>query len=225
MIEKSRSAYEYIKEMILSGELPPKIDISEKQLQETLGISRTPIHEALKRLQDEKFIETYPRKGTFVTDVTIEIVRDIYETRLLIEPFITRNAVDTASKEWMEDLRRRLVEEHSLQDKSDIHAVMALDTELHAVIVSSCSNSFLRESLGLVYEHDRRIRLKTDQNPAQVRFSQKEHVKILDAMLSGNREETEQFSREHVIHSRDLTFESLGFLKTDYLSELPTHRR
>lgn len=219
MIEKSRSAYEYIKEMILNGDLPPKIDISEKQLQEELGVSRTPIHEALQRLQDEKFIETYSRKGTFVTDVTIEMVRDIYETRLLIEPFITRNAVDTVSKEWMKDLRQRLVEEHTLQDRTDIHAVMALDTELHTVIASCCSNSFLRESLALVYEHDRRIRLKTDRNPAQVRFSQKEHVVILDAMLAGNKEETEQLSREHVIHSRDLTYKSLGFVKMDYLCE------
>ncbi len=215
MIAKSQSAYEYIKEMILSGELPPKTDISEKQLQAELGISRTPVHEALKRLQDEKFIETYSRKGTFVTDVTIEIVRDLYETRLLIEPFITRNAVDNAPKEWMEDLRQRLSEEHSLQDRADIHAVMALDTEFHTVIASYCSNSFLRESLGLIYEHDRRIRLKTDRNPAQVRFSQKEHVDILESMLTGNKEKTEQLAREHVIHSRDLTYESLGFIKTE----------
>ena len=78
--------------MILTGELSPRIDISEKQLQQELGISRTPVHEALKRLQDEGFVETYARKGTFVADVTIETVQDIYETRLLIEPFMTKNA-------------------------------------------------------------------------------------------------------------------------------------
>ena len=215
MIAKSQSAYEHIKEMILTGELPPKADISEKQLQKDLGISRTPVHEALKRLQDEKFIETYSRKGTFVTDVTMETVRDLYETRLLIEPFITRDVVDTAPREWMEDLRRRLMEEHLLQTKEDIHAVMAMDTELHTVIASYCSNSFLRESLHLVYEHDRRIRLKTDRNPEQVRFSQKEHVIILEAMLAGDKEKTEQLAKEHVIHSRDLTYESLGFMKTE----------
>ena len=107
-IAKSQSAYEYIKEMILTGELSPRIDISEKQLQQELGISRTPVHEALKRLQDEGFVETYARKGTFVADVTIETVQDIYETRLLIEPFMTKNAVDLVPKDWMEDLRRRL---------------------------------------------------------------------------------------------------------------------
>lgn len=215
MIAKSQSAYEHIKEMILTGDLPPKTDISEKRLQEALGISRTPVHEALKRLQDEKFIETYPRKGTFVTDVTIEMVRDLYETRLLIEPFITRSAVDTAPRTWMEDLRQRLLVERPFQDKADIHAVMALDTELHTVIASHCSNAFLRESLGLVYEHDRRIRLKTDRNPAQVRFSQKEHVTILDAMLAGDKEKTEQLAREHVVNSRALTYESLGFIKAE----------
>ena len=218
MMVKSQSAYERIKEMILSGELPPKTDISEKQLQEELALGRTPIHEALKRLQDENFIETYSRKGTFVTAVTIEMVRDIYETRLLIEPFITRNAVDTVSRAWMESLRQRLTEEHSLQDKTDIHAVMALDTELHTVIAARCSNGLLREFLALIYDHDRRIRLKTDRNPAQVRFSQNEHVCILDAMLAGDRETTERLSREHVIHSRDLTYESLGFLKTELLT-------
>lgn len=217
IMEKSKSAYEYIKEMILTGELPPKADISEKQLQAELGISRTPIHEALKRLQDEKFIETYPRKGTFVTDVTMEMVRDLYETRLLIEPSITRTAVDTISRDWMEDLRRRLLEEHTLQDKTDIHAVMALDTELHTVVAAHCSNNFLRDSLVLVYEHDRRIRLKTDRNPAQVRFSQREHVIILETMLAGDKDQTESLAREHVIHSRDLTYESLGFLKTKLL--------
>lgn len=218
MVAKSLSAYNHIKEMILTGELPPKADISEKRLQEELGISRTPIHEALKRLGDERFVETYSRKGTFVTDVTMETVRDLYETRLLIEPSITRSAVETVSREWMEDLRLRLMEESPFQERKDIYAVMALDTELHTTIASCCTNTFLRDSLRLVYEHDRRIRLKTERNPAQVRFSQREHVMILDAMLAGDKDKTEQLARSHVIHSRDLTYESLGFLKSDLLA-------
>ena len=216
-IANSQSAYEYIKEIILTGELSPRIDISEKQLQQELGISRTPVHEALKRLQDEGFVETYARKGTFVADVTIETVQDIYETRLLIEPFMTKNAVGLVPKDWMEDLRRRLLHIESLQSRTDLLAVMKMDTELHTTIASYCSNRFLRESLHLVYEHDRRVRLKTEKNHNQVGFSQKEHVLILDAMLAGDREKTEQLAREHVIHSRNLTYESLGFTHTDSL--------
>ena len=218
MVAKSLSAYNYIKERILVGDFPPKADISEKRLQEELGISRTPIHEALKRLEDERFVETYSRKGTFVTDVTMDVVRDLYETRLLIEPSITRDAVGLLPREWMEDLRRRLMEERPFQERKDIHAVMALDTELHTTVASYCTNAFLRDSLRLVYEHDRRIRLKTERNPAQVRFSQREHVTMLEAMLAGDKERTEQLARSHVIHSRDLTYESLGFLKSDLLT-------
>ena len=215
LIAKSQSAYEYIKEMILTGELAPRTDISEKQLQQELGISRTPVHEALKRLQDDGFVETYARKGTFVADVTMETVRDLYETRLLVEPFMTKNAVDTVPRDWMEDLRRRLLEAQPLRNSADIHAVMKMDTELHTMIASYCSNRFLRESLHLVYEHDRRIRLKTEKNHDQVCFSQKEHISILDAMLAGDKEKAEWLSKEHVIHSRDLTYESLGFMKSN----------
>lgn len=214
-IAKSQSAYDYIKEMILSGELAPRIDISEKQLQLELGISRTPVHEALKRLQDEGFVETYARKGTFVSDVTMETVQDIYETRLLIEPSITKNAVSLVSRAWVEDLRRRLTGAQPMQNREDLIAVMNMDTELHTTIASYCSNRFLRESLHLVYEHDRRVRLKTEKNHNQVCFSQKEHVAILDAMLAGNREKVELLSKEHVIHSRDLTYESLGFMRAN----------
>lgn len=216
MVAKSQSAYECIKAMILSGELPPRADISEKELQAKLGCSRTPIHEALKRLQDEHFIETYPRKGTVVADVTIEQIHDLYETRLLVEPSITRRAITGASREWMLDLRRRLMEEHPLQDLEDIRAVMALDTELHTVIASCCVNVFLQNMLCLVYEHDVRIRLKTERNPEQVRISKDEHVELLNAMLAGNEELVERLSREHIIHSRDMTYESLGFLRANY---------
>ncbi len=216
MENKSHNAYECIKEMILDGTLPPLSDVSEKALQEQLQCSRTPIHEAIKQLERERLVITYPRKGTFITDVTIETVRDLYEIRLLVEPAITRQAIATASKEWMEDLRSRLMEDHPMKTHEDILAVMALDTELHTGIAALCTNMYLRDSLRIVYEHDRRIRLKTERNPAQVRFSQKEHIHLLDAMLSGDAFLTEKLSREHVEHSRDLTFESLGFLNNSF---------
>ena len=210
-------AYRVLRQNIITLQFAPGQTLSEAELSEKLEMSRTPVHEALKRLQDEGFVETYARKGTFVADVTIETVQDIYETRLLIEPFMTKNAVDLVPKDWMEDLRRRLLHIESLQSRTDLLAVMKMDTELHTTIASYCSNRFLRESLHLVYEHDRRVRLKTEKNHNQVGFSQKEHILILDAMLAGDREKTEQLAREHVIHSRNLTYESLGFTHTDGL--------
>ena len=63
LVAKSQSAYAYIKEMILTGDLPPRTDISEKQLQQKLGVSRTPVHEALKRLQDEGVRRDLRQKG------------------------------------------------------------------------------------------------------------------------------------------------------------------
>ncbi len=211
MVAKSRTAYEFIKEQILSGELPPKADISEKNLQEKLNISRTPVHEALKLLEEEHFVETYPRKGTFVSDVTMEVVRDVYDARLLIEPSVTRDAVDLVSREWMLDLHRRLEERYRFQTNQDVRMMISLDTELHTVVASYCTNVFLQKSLSLVYDHDRRLRLKTETAPEQVKFSCQEHIHILDAMLAGDKDLSEKLSREHIINSRKLTIENLGF--------------
>lgn len=217
MVVKSTYAYSMIKEKILSGQLPPKSDINEKDLQEELGTSRTPVHEAILKLKEEGFVETFPRKGTFVTDVSMELVREIYEARLLIEPKLTRDAVKLVSHDWLEDIRARLIIEKPFETKDDILAVMALDTELHATVAQSCSNRFIRDSLALVYDQDRRIRLKTERNPQQVRFSQREHVVLIDAMLAGDEEKTEVLSRAHIINSRDFTYQSLGFITTAIL--------
>lgn len=212
MLAKSTYAYNTIKEKILSGKIPPKSDINEKDLQQELGTSRTPVHEAILRLKEEGFVETFPRKGTFVTDVSMELVRDIYEARLLIEPKLTRDAIGRVSHEWLEDIKERLLLEKPFKTKKDILAVMALDTELHTTIANSCNNQFIRDSLSLVYDQDRRIRLKTERNPKQVRFSQREHVAIIDAMLAGDPEKTEALAKAHIINSRDATYQSLGFI-------------
>lgn len=217
MVAKSTYAYKSIKEKILSGELLPGVDINEKDLQIELGTSRTPVHEAILRLKDEGFVETFPRKGTFVTDVTMELVKEIYEARLLVEPKLTKDAVGKISRDWLMDIKRRLQEEKPFETKDDILAVMALDTELHATIASCCTNRFIREAFATVYEHDRRIRLKTERNPNQVRFSQREHVVLIDAMLSGDCEKAEAISKSHIINSRDFTYQSLGFITGERL--------
>ena len=79
ILGKTDSAYDYIKEKIISGEYPPMSDLSEDKLQKELNISRTPVREAILRLEKEDFVYVYPRKGTIITDVTQDLIDDIYQ--------------------------------------------------------------------------------------------------------------------------------------------------
>ena len=81
---KTDSAYEYIKAKIINGDYPPLSDISEDTLQKEMNMSRTPVREAILRLEKEDFVYVYPRKGTIVTAVTLDLIEDIYGVRQLL---------------------------------------------------------------------------------------------------------------------------------------------
>lgn len=105
---KTDIAYEYLKNKIVTWEIPPMSDISEEQLQKELDISRTPIREAILRLEKDGFVYLYPRKGTIVAEVSRDLVEEIYQVRLLLEPFIAEEASHSVSRSWLKDLRERL---------------------------------------------------------------------------------------------------------------------
>jgi len=211
MLDKSQVAYEAIKKKIITGELAPLADISEKLLQEELGTSRTPVHEAIARLREEKFVFTYPRKGTFVADLTLETVRAVYEMRLLNEPYLTRMTLEIIPREWLEDILYRLEnwpEELELAEKNAYF--QELDSELHTTIISYVDNVFLRNGLQNAYDHDQRIRIKRRKTPVrleEINISREEHVEIVKAMLDKDGDLVEKLCKEHIIHSRDMIFE------------------
>ena len=211
MQEKGQLAYEVIKKKIITGELAPLSDISEKKFQEELGTSRTPVHEAIARLRDENFVYTFPRKGTFVTDITVETVRAVYEMRLLNEPYLTRHAIGSVPREWLEDILYRLGHWSEEMDLAEKNAYFqGLDTELHTTIASYNENIFLRNGLRNVYDHDQRIRIKrrkTPLHPDQLNISRQEHVAIVEAMLKEDGALVEELCRFHIIHSRDMIYE------------------
>jgi len=210
MKNKSDHAYEIIKEKIISGEIPPQADISEKALQEELEISRTPIHEAILHLIEDHFVITYPRKGTFTTDITSETVRAIYEMRLLNEPYIAQSVTEIIPREWLDDIYLRLkCVPRDFTVKEEYSYLQSLDTELHMTMLQYCSNFFLKQSMQKVYEHDKRLRLRTIKNPAQIYISRDEHIRLVESLIQRDTEKVRELSVEHVIHSRDMTYQTL----------------
>lgn len=93
MNSKSDYAYREIKNKIIQGELAPLSDIVEERFQEELNISRTPIREAVQRLNKEGFVYIYARKGTIVSPINVEMIYSVYQARLLNEPYLSKKFV------------------------------------------------------------------------------------------------------------------------------------
>ena len=105
MKSKADEAYNIIKEKIVNLQLQPSADISEEKLIQELNISRTPIREALQKLAKDGFVIVYPRKGTIVADITLDLINSIYEIRILNEPHMSRIACMKIHDEWIQRMK------------------------------------------------------------------------------------------------------------------------
>ncbi|WP_418025293.1 GntR family transcriptional regulator (plasmid) [Paracoccus sp. TD-10] len=205
---KSDFAYETIKSRILDGVLAPGVDVSEESLQRELALSRTPIREACQRLGKEGFIHIYPSKGMIVADITTDLIRDIYQMRLLNEPFIVVQACRlNKSRDWLEEIGEQLrnpprgLSEAELRDW-----YIALDRRLHDGFLQNCRNRFLQSTMQTVLDHNHRIRMKVSRPYSNEDRSITEHLAIIDAFMARDETRLEQEAKAHIEASRAITF-------------------
>lgn len=152
----AEKAYQAIKKKIVKTELVPGSVINEAELMETLHYGRTPIREALKRLQVEDLVVVKPRRGIFVSELAITDLAQIFEVRVELEALAARLATDRISPETLEDLGD-LVQEYSQSPPSDKNKLIHLDGEFHALIREASHNRFLIANLEHYYNLSLRI--------------------------------------------------------------------
>ena len=202
---KTDSAYEYIKAKIINGDYPPLSDISEDTLQKEMNMSRTPVREAILRLEKEDFVYVYPRKGTIVTAVTLDLIEDIYGVRQLIEPSMVLSAMNQVNRPLLLDIRRRFMEPPENLSETELRRYyIDLDTELHAAIVMACPNRYLKRLLNNIADQNLRLRI-ISSHPTEGEGSIDEHIGLIDAILEGDRQSVDEQLRHHLEVSKERT--------------------
>jgi GntR family transcriptional regulator, rspAB operon transcriptional repressor len=127
-------AYSVLRSAIVSAELEPGRRLSENQLAELIGVSRTPVRDALARLRDERLVAIVPQLGTFVTFVDEDAVADAHFVREALEIEAVRIAAGQAGGEAMEALERNLAEQQRAADADDAELFAQLDDDLHHIL-------------------------------------------------------------------------------------------
>lgn len=204
---KADIAYEQIKNKILEGALAPLSDINEEALQHELNISRTPIREACQRLMKEGFVYIYPCKGTIVAEITADIIREIYQTRILTEPFIAVQAARSyVDRKWLLKKRDAFTNPPAgLSEEEFRRYYINLDRDLHTSLLKFCTNRFLLNVISIVHDHNHRIRIKVSRPNTNNDRSISEHVDIIDALLERDEALIEQKMRHHIEESNRIT--------------------
>jgi DNA-binding GntR family transcriptional regulator len=189
-------AYYAIRDLIVMLELAPGSQVKEPDLTARLGIGRTPVREALRRLAQEHLIEVYPRRGMFVTTVDVRDLARLCEVRLALEPEAARLAAERATQDDLEEMNALLAELDGPR-RRDNRALIDLDERIHRAIYHASHNPFLVETLEEYYAHALRIWMvalaRTDLGAAVGG-----HHAVLEAVASGNGARAARLMREHV---------------------------
>lgn len=200
MQSKAEEAYEIIKRKIIMLEMRPTSDISEEALIQELNISRTPIREAIQRLAKDRFVIIYPRKGTIVSDVSLDLINCVYEVRLLNEPYMARQTVGQTTDEWIWKMKSEF---QSFRPESyDVMKYIDLDYKLHNELTSYSNNMFLNSLFAVVNDHNHRIRVMTSTRNRDYSRSIREHLAILEAIEKRDPDAVEQAVRAHILTSK-----------------------
>ncbi|WP_407310489.1 GntR family transcriptional regulator [Pseudomonas sp. nanlin1] len=175
-------AYAQIKQRIISCELRPGDSINEAQLAALLGLGRTPIHQALHRLEVEGMVTIMPRKGVMVTALSLNDVLDMIEVRVSNEQLCIKLAVERAHDSDIKAMRDILDRTPALLASHDVPGLMSLDLQFHLSISAAARNRVLADLLRKLHEKQARFWFLTlSENHHSERIYQ-EHLEILHAL-------------------------------------------
>jgi DNA-binding GntR family transcriptional regulator len=183
--------------------------ICEDVLVERFGTSRTPIREALLRLQRERLVDIFPRQGTFVSRICLKDIYEIYQLRLIIEPQVVKIScknLDPAVLGRFRDFFDGLDAQ-----KCSYTDWFRQDRELHGYIVEGSGNSHLCQMYGSIMDQNLRMRILAGKIPSRMRETNHEHLAIIDALLARDEEKAEEVMVSHILSSRNAALQLENF--------------
>ena len=190
-------AYERIRGLVLSGELAPGTRLGQVELAERLGISRTPVREALRRLGGEGLVEGYSHRGFRVTDLGLDAVLRRLEVRAILEPGIAALAAERRTGRDLDLMREAIADEEEARDGIEAHDA---SRRFHIALARASGNEELVrviESLWLV-EVGRRLLFRRSAEPDWQRTDASEHREVLAAVHERRAADAERLMARHV---------------------------
>ena len=194
----SQRAYGWIKQKIVSLELPPGAVIDEADLRAELELGRTPIREALQRLSSEKLVMIVPRRGMFVTEIGITDLQRLFEVRVVLESLAARLAALRGSEAHWQRMQAVLADLPEEDRPNDYQALIAIDEGCHAIIYEAADNEFLQDTLITLYALSLRLWYFFLSKIGNMRGAVLEHEHILEALKASDAERAAQLIAQHV---------------------------
>lgn len=191
-------AYQSLKTAILNLTLAPGEPIVETAVAQRLGVSKTPVRDALRRLEKEGLVVFYPYKGFYVAPISREDICEVYQLRGLLEGMAARIAAESLTKEQFEVVENLLNQAEQALNRGDERACGELSKEFHRFVVRTVKNRRLEAVLDNLSDHEERFYNLVFGIPGRLRRSVDEHWQVYRALVERDGLKAEAAVHEHV---------------------------
>jgi len=196
-------AVEYIREAITQGHLGLGQPVSEGALAASLGISKTPVREALAQLKIEGLVKIFPQKGTFVFTMNQQEVIDICELRYTIESAALKFAIERNKHPFLNDLKKVIEKMASARRDKREDKYLNLDTDFHALFFKHCGNQFMDEAYRLIVARVAALRTHLAAVPHHTQKSFVEHKRMTQSIAEDRLDDTLKILDEHITRTKE----------------------
>jgi DNA-binding GntR family transcriptional regulator len=188
---------EHIRDAIISGSLKAGSRVSEPELAERYGISRTPIREAFRQLESEGYLTVIPRRGAVVSEFSQKDVEDFYAIKSILEGYAARQACMKLTDKELDRLQANNDKLSEVADHNDIKAFFKIHNDFHDMFIKAADNEKLRELITSVVTRFQRLRFMSLSLPGRMKIVVQEHGKIIEAFRRRDAETAEMLVRKN----------------------------
>lgn len=205
----TNQVYQNLKDKIINNEVLPNSYLDEKAICEALGVSRTPVREALARLEQDGLVVFLPRRGVMVSDLSLQTIIELIHIRKVMEPALLRPYFRLYDKSVLREFREK--HEQALQN-DDVETFYKLDYQFHKYLYEGTKKRHIIKLLSYVSDQHQRIRSQDYFRQRRLTKGAKDHIKIIDALL---KDEYDLAYQLLLTHTSDMEEYYHGLLMSD----------
>lgn len=211
---KKDQAYEEIRKIILRRRPAGDLILSENALAAELGMSRTPVREALQRLQMEGFVEIHPNRGVVVPSVSVREVNETFALRMAVEEFVLREMASRMSEDNLKEMDLYLSRQKAALEKNDVLEYLEHDKDFHEMFFRLYDNSLILSTIQRILDRFYSMGARVLSLSGSVEISFAEHNAIADAMRAGDGEQAAAAMHVHLTSGKNNVLSIPGNVET-----------
>lgn len=192
-----------IREDILAGKYAPNEELKEKTIGDELGVSRTPVREALRQLELEGLVSIIPNRGAYVVGITRKDMQDIYAIRGRLEGLCAGWAAVHITKEQLDELEEIVFRAEFHAQKGNTEQLVELDNQFHETLYKSSGSKELQKVLSDFHQYLQRVRRLTLTNQQRAAASNHEHKMIVEALKEHDADKAERLAAAHIVSTAE----------------------